>query len=121
VREEAVCDFEPVVLEQRMRDYYDKTISNMDLFKKWPAFAMKKKRYQTTRVRDHLLSTTEYIPERLIEFLFRPFDPRWLYWEPMHKLLNEARQKLIPCFLTDKKYKFHRIKGQFSIVASQTP
>ena len=27
--------------------------------------------------------------------LWRPLDGRWLYWEPEHKLLNEARSKMI--------------------------
>ena len=32
-----------------------------------------------------------FLPENVVAYTYRPFDLRWLYWEPLTKLLDEKR------------------------------
>lgn len=35
-------------------------------------------------------------PENIVRYCYRPFDNRWLYWEPETKLLDEKRAEYFP-------------------------
>lgn len=39
---------------------------------------------------------SSFRPERLVRFCYRPFDSRWVYWEPETKLLDERRAEYVP-------------------------
>lgn len=120
VREEAVVDFDSAALENRMRAYFDRTVPNEVLFGSFPAFVMERARYDPTRTRNRLLGDSTYVAERVVPFLFKPFDGRWLYWEPLHKLLNESRRELIPYYLRPTPAGWMRVEGQVAIIAAQT-
>jgi hypothetical protein len=82
-----------------MQHYFDASVDWASLLSLHPGFGVTRKRYDPLRVRQKLLSSSAYHPERVVKFLYRPFDVRWLYWEPQHKLLNEPRRELIPYWL----------------------
>jgi len=46
-------------------------------------------------VRDHLCKRG-FQPENIVRYCYRPFDVRWLYWEPETKLLDEKRAEYYP-------------------------
>lgn len=100
IRDEAVVAEEKPVLEARMKDYFDKATAWSTIEERYPGFAVKKSRYDGPKVRTRLLDKTTFNDDLIVPFLLRPFDRRWLYWEPKAKLLNEARRDLMPYFVS---------------------
>lgn len=112
VRDEAVLSEDRAELELRFRDYFNKSIDWEDLISAHPGFGITRRRYDGRRVRNKLLSSSTFNASRVVRYLHKPFDARWMYWEPEHKLLNEARAELQPYWLTVDK--------QTTLVCTQT-
>lgn len=51
--------------------------------------------FNSTLVRSHLLKRG-FLPDNIIRYAYRPFDVRWLYWEPETSLLDRIREEYIP-------------------------
>ena len=100
-------------LKERMTTYFDSSIPWGQLIEKYPGFAVTRARYNGAQVRKKLLASSGFRDKRLVRFLYRPFDSRWLYWEPDHKLLNEARRQLLPYW--------ENLESQRALVIPQTP
>jgi hypothetical protein len=113
VRDDAVVDLDGTALEARMRQYFDRGVDTTTLLARYPGFNVVRERYDAARTRSRLLASSRYEPTRLVRFLYRPFDVRWLYWEPDHKLLNEARRELMLNWVG--------VPGQECLVATATP
>ncbi|MGH3547966.1 MAG: type ISP restriction/modification enzyme [Pseudonocardiaceae bacterium] len=96
VRDDAVLAFDKQTLQTRMRDYFNPAISHAQIIARHPGFGVERARYNAKATRDRLLASSSYIAQRIVRVLYRPFDVRWLYWQPEGKLLNEARVELIP-------------------------
>ncbi len=54
------------------------------------------KRFPARRVREALLARGKPFELGLTPYAYRPFDDRWLYWEPETKLLDEKRSEYWP-------------------------
>jgi hypothetical protein len=113
VRDDAVMAYDKAALRIRMTDYFDKALTLPEIVAKYPGFGAVRARYDPVGTRKRLLSSSIFHEDRLVRFLYRPFDVRWLYWEPDHKLLNESRRAQIPYWLT--------IPNQRCLVLPQTP
>lgn len=113
VRDDAVIAFTRGEIEQRMRDFFDPELSLADLIERYPGFAVTRRGYDPTRTRANLLAHSTFHPERIVPFLYRPFDVRWLYWEPDEHLLHRPRSELMPYWLT--------VPEQRCLVLPQTP
>lgn len=109
---EAVLDHDRARLDARMRDYFDPSLNLQHVVGLHPAFGKARARYNAAQTRTTLLPGG-YDPGKVVQYLFRPFDTRWLYWEPTTKLLTESRRELVP-------YWSAPAKTQVSLVASQT-
>lgn len=112
IRDEAVLSHDRAALQRRMELYFDQETSWDELIEMYPGFAVQRSRYNGERTRARLLASSRYVDERIVRFLFRPLDLRWLYWEPHHKLLNEPRRELIPYYIG--------VPDQLAIIAPQT-
>ena len=88
-------------LEARMRAYYDPRKSDEEL-KQPPKSDTEEKpvfrvlmtdaaRFQAAETRKMLLKKSRFNPAHIVRTAYRPFDDRWLYYEPLGKLLNEKR------------------------------
>jgi predicted helicase len=113
VRDEAVLAFDSDELQRRMTDYFDNSLSTPDLISRHPGFGVTRARYNPARTRQKLLIDSHYRNELVVPFLYRPFDVRWMYWEPQHKLLNEPRRELIAYWTN--------VPRQRCLVLPQTP
>ncbi len=113
VRDEAVMAHDRAMLKARMLDYFDSSLTFEEVTARHPGFSVVRARYNPTQTRSRLLSSSIFHEERLVRFLYRPFDVRWLYWEPDHKLLNEARRAQMPYWLA--------VPNQRCLVLPQTP
>jgi len=113
VRDDAVLDVDKARLQQRMEDYFNPDLTFTDLLARHPGFGVTRARYDPAKTRTRLLSISSYQAERVVPVLYRPFDVRWLYWEPEAKLLNEPRRELIPYW--------RNVPDQRCLVLPQTP
>jgi hypothetical protein len=103
-RDEFLVDIDRDALEQRMARYFDPKVSDADLAKAHPTIAKAHSGFDGPKVRAKLL--TRHATEdaraakdneppiragRITRYAYRPFDVRWLYWDPDEKLLDRER------------------------------
>jgi hypothetical protein len=92
-RDDAVIAFDEVTLKNRFKNYYDANISNEEVALENVTLMTDAARYNALETRKRLLRESQYRPDRVVQFAYRPFDMRWLYWEEHGKLLNEKRKE----------------------------
>ena len=90
-RDGFVVDISLSALKSRIADYFNAAIGHEELAKRHPVAMEPRARYDPVTVRNALLSRGAPHDEGLLRYAYRPFDTRWLYWEPETKLLNEKR------------------------------
>lgn len=92
-RDAALVDIDEDRLRRRMSLYFDKEVSDGDVKAEIPVLLEPTRRFQAERIRTYLkergLRNDLFVP-----YAYRPFDVRWLYWEPETKLLDEKRENL---------------------------
>jgi Type ISP C-terminal specificity domain/N-6 DNA Methylase len=112
--ETTVLSHDRTELEGRMRDYFDySTFTAQQLFARHPGFALERARYDALAVRTNMETAhVGYDEEKIVRFLYRPLDVRWLYWETARGLITEARSTLAPHVVG--------VPGQCFIVTNQT-
>ncbi len=94
-RDDAVVDIDRDRLEARMRKYFDPTVSHDEMRRTIPGVMDDSARFPAVATRDQLLKRG-YLPQNIVRYYYRPFDARWLYWEPETKLLDEKRSEYFP-------------------------
>jgi len=109
-RDDFLVDIDRDRLEARVRVYLDPSVSDVDISSRWPSVMTATQRFSPLEIRRALVSRG-YVEAQVIPFAYRPFDTRWLYWEPETKLLDEKRAG----------YVSHRVEGDLAIVAQQKP
>lgn len=110
-RDSFLIDIDQDKLIERIAEYFDANLSDAEIARRYPA-AMKNTssiRLDARTVRDARLARGGPAESAFIRCAFRPFDNRWLYWEPDSGLL--ARPS------TD--YKPHIFDGNLWIVTQQ--
>ena len=95
-RDGFVVDISLSALKSRITDYFDTAFSHTELARRHPVAMEPRARYDPVAVRDALLSRGAPHAEGFLRYAYRPFDTRWLYWEPETKLLNEKRPDYRP-------------------------
>lgn len=96
-------------LEKRIARYFDPKVSDADLAKSHETVAKVGKGFDGPKVRAALIARAKQEDERaertgepliragkIMRFDYRPFDQRWLYWDPDHKLLDRERSEFEP-------------------------
>jgi hypothetical protein len=94
-RDDFVVDIDRDRLEKRMRQYFDPKISHEEMRRICPRAMESTNRFRAEAVRDKLRSRG-FLPLNIVRYYFRPFDVRWIYWEPETKLLDERRAEYRP-------------------------
>lgn len=89
-RDDVVVDIDRDRLIERMQRYFDPTMSDAEIERLIPGAMESTKRFNATAVRAHLVKRG-FLPGRIMRYAYRPFDVRWLYWEPETKMLDEKR------------------------------
>ena len=97
-------------LEARIHSYLDTSVSDEVLLEQHPVAMTSAGRFNAGKVRRELQN---YGIEHgsIVRFGYRPFDVRWLYWEPATKLLDEKRPEFFP----------QVFGGNYFLVAQQKP
>jgi hypothetical protein len=94
-RDDVVVDIDHDQLVQRMEDYFNPKLSHEEIRRRTPAAMKSTQRFRAEAVRDQLLKRG-FLPDKIVRYCYRPFDVRWLYWEPEAKLLDEKRSEYFP-------------------------
>src|SRR4051812_5989216 len=106
-----------------MKQYLDSSVSDEELARWFPDAMITTKRFDAPRVRQHLrervlrryqgvideskrmeLLSHAYRPWQIQRYTYRPFDLRWIYWEPETKLLDEKRTEALPDILPGNRF-----------------
>jgi len=94
-RDTALVDIDHHSLLTRMENYFDPGVSNEKIASIAPRLMQSTGRFNAESVRDYLLKRG-FRPAGIVRHAYRPFDLRWLYWEPETKLLDEKRSDYFP-------------------------
>ena len=94
-RDYLVVDIDRDRLVQRMEEYFDPELSDADVRALVPAAMEDSGRFEAKKTRRYLVQRG-FKPENIVRYCYRPFDIRWLYWEPETKLLDEKRSEYFP-------------------------
>ncbi|HEY5541472.1 MAG TPA: type ISP restriction/modification enzyme, partial [Coriobacteriia bacterium] len=109
-RDDVLVDIDRERLMARMRQYFDPLLSDETIARIAPGVMQSTNRYQAAQARQTLLRRG-ILPENVVRYCYRPFDNRWLYWEPETKLLDEKRAEYFP----------HVVPGNVWMVSQRMP
>lgn len=105
-RDDFVVDTDRERLVSRMRRYLDPTVPDEEIRRMCPAAMTSTARFDALATRRTLLARG-FHEDQVVRYCYRPFDVRWLYWEPETKLLDRERSEYFPhvfdgnlCFVT---------------------
>lgn len=91
-RDEFLVDIDLDDLKARMVNYFDPTLDDDDMRRLHPLIMTPSKTFDPIDVRD-TLRARGVLPDNFIRYAYRPFDVRWLYWEPETNLLDRKRDE----------------------------
>jgi len=109
-RDAFVVDIDKETLEARVRRYFDPLVEDAEVAVTDPGVMRDTGRFHAKETRLGLLRRG-FLPEKIVRYSYRPFDARWLYWEPEGKLLDEKRTE----------YFSNVFPGSLALVAQQKP
>ena len=104
-RDSFLVDIDRDRLERRIREYFDATIGDEEIARRYPSVMRNSGRFDARAVRSTLRSRGDSTVSGVVRHAYRPFDDRWLYWEAETKLLDEKRSE----------YKRHVFEGNLWI------
>jgi Type ISP C-terminal specificity domain len=90
-RDKFLIDFDKQALIERMESFFDPDVSYEEWNALHPNLAEKTNRFDPKSTREQLVKRG-FLPKNIVRYQYRPFDVRWLYWEPETKLLDEKRE-----------------------------
>ena len=94
-RDSFLTDIDHAVLKRRIEMYFDPTAENSEFFAAFPEAGYRTAQYDPMATRD-CLKRRGMLYENIVPFAFRPFDLRWVYWEPETGLLGRKVQDYWP-------------------------
>src|SRR5208337_4587370 len=94
-RDDVVVDIDREQLIERMRLYFDPRVSHEEMRRVCPSAMTSRAGFYAEAVRDHLRKRG-FLPDNIVPCCYRPFDVRWLYWEPETNLLDRNRAEYFP-------------------------
>jgi hypothetical protein len=89
-RDDVLVDIDRDQLIRRMELYFDPAVSNEEIARVAPEIMQSTRRFQSEITRAQL-QKRGFLRDHIVRYLYRPFDTRWVYWEPETKLLDEKR------------------------------
>lgn len=89
-RDEFLVDVDLPRLKQRIGRYFDKSVTDAEILEESPVAMTHTARFDAFHTRNQLVRRG-IITTNFVRYSYRPLDDRWLYWEPLGKLLDEKR------------------------------
>ena len=94
-RDEGLVDIDRKALVDRMEAYFDATLSDQEVLAIAPSLMEDAPGFKSVPTRRQLLKRG-ILKDNVVQYGYRPFDLRWLYWEPETKLLDRNRPEYFP-------------------------
>lgn len=94
-RDSVVVDIDREKLVERMESYFDPEVSDEEITRISPAAMRTTSSFDAPTAR-RTLQRRGLLRENFVRYCYRPFDERWLYWEPKTKLLDRNRPDYFP-------------------------
>ncbi|WP_068819153.1 type ISP restriction/modification enzyme [Phormidesmis priestleyi] len=94
-RDELVVDINKTALINRIEKYFDSSISDIEMAKICSRAVESTAQFDAPKARKYLLSRG-FLPQYIVHHCYRPFDLRWLYWEPEAGLLGRRVPEYFP-------------------------
>ena len=94
-RDEFLVAIDREQLVARVQQYFDPETDHDDIRKAYPIVMTATKRFKPIETRN-ALRERGLLANNFVKYAYRPFDVRWLYWEPLTKLLDEKRDDYQP-------------------------
>jgi len=94
-RDDVVVDVRRDQLVSRMEKYFDPRVSDEEMRQIAPGAMEDTTLFKAKKTRAYL-QKRGFLPQNIVPFSYRPFDRRWLYWEPETKLLDRNRPEYFP-------------------------
>jgi hypothetical protein len=94
-RDDVVVDIDRDRLVKRMENYFNPKIGHEQMRQISLSAMTDTGTFKAIPAREQLLKRG-FKPELLIRYCYRPFDVRWLYWEPDTNLLDRKRDDYFP-------------------------
>ena len=108
-RDSFLVDIDFDRLSARISDYFNPELSHEEISRRYPVIMNTVRHFDARSTRDTLLRRGGPSQSGFTQFVYRPFDTRWLYWEGETKLLNDKRAA----------YKGHVFQGNLWVEARQ--
>lgn len=106
-----LVDIDRNKLEERLRTYFDRSVSNEEIARQYPEVMIDSGGYDARIVRSQVLSRG-VLSDFIVPYQYRPLDTVWLYWEPKGQLLDRKREELFHCIATGNTFLVARPKGE---------
>lgn len=94
-RDDVLVEIDRDKLEARLRLYFDPSKSDDEIAALAPRLMESTSRFDARATRAYLLGRG-FLPENIVRYCYRPYDVRWLYWEPETALLDRNRAEYVP-------------------------
>ena len=88
-RDSFLIDADIKRLRSRVTDYFNPDLSHDEITRRYPQLMKDSARYAARSARNVLLNRGAPYEAGFVRYTYRPFDDRWIYWEPETKLLRE--------------------------------
>ncbi|MGP0083539.1 MAG: type ISP restriction/modification enzyme [Steroidobacteraceae bacterium] len=109
-RDNFLTDIDRQSLSARLDRYFDPKMDDVDFFRLCPEAGIKTNQYDPKKTR-RILQSRGILKDNFVQFAFRPFDIRWIYWEPETGLLGRKVASYWP----------NVFSGNLGIVTQQRP
>ena len=118
-RDSLVVNIDRERLETNMRQYLATDLNDVGMAELVPASMEASARFDPQHAR-RTLQERGFRPWQVMRYVYRPFDVRWMYWEPTTKLLDEKRSEYVaqvitpaPCLVAQQKSRGESSPPQF--------
>lgn len=91
-RDDFLVDIDRERLQHRVARYLDVDVANEEIERDYPSVMSSRAGFDAVEARRYLSSRAE-ARGRIIPYCYRPFDVRWLHWEPETRLLDRERSE----------------------------
>ena len=98
-RDRLLLDIDEERLRRRIAHYFDPEWSHEEIERRYPAAMRSSSAFKISdarKVRDALLARGGPSERGFVRITYRPFDNRWLYWEPDRRLLTAPAPDYVP-------------------------
>ena len=94
-RDDALVDIDRERLVERMDRYFDTSLTDAEVATSIPSLMTDSSKFSAANRRRALLNRG-FLPEKIVRYGYRPFDNRWLYWEPETRPTRPQEGGLLP-------------------------